>query len=261
MFLFLLLTRSWRAHSFYLALSLFSSHCPSFVPSPPPLCLSQGIACMPGRWLKEPVRLSSQGFHLVILHLGIHTTLLPHETSCLNTNSLKETSHCHFNTGSLLLASLLSFLHPFSTPSASLSTYFLLVLFYVVSLIPGMGEEERLFLSFFCLFDSVCISNCVRADAVSGYGCWDGCGGNLQRAVWFGGGHRVVFTTARWCLLDSSGRLALCLCFVHVCNCVLQRLTLCSSCMCLWLCNLVSLSQGSSWIWHSFHTCLINSYD
>lgn len=149
---FLLLTRSWRAHSFYLVLSLFSSHCPSFIPSPPPLCLSQGIACMPGRWLKEPVRLSIQGFHLVIPHLGIHDTLLPPETSCLNTNLLKETSHCHFNSGSLLLASLLSFLHPFSTPSASLSTYFLLILFYVVFLPlphPRDGRGRNTFFVFF----------------------------------------------------------------------------------------------------------------
>lgn len=113
---------------FHCPCSISTSHCLSFIPHPR---LSRGIACMPGRWLKELVRLSSQGFHLVILPLGIHTTLLPPEAACLNTDSLKETSHCHFNSYSLLLSSPLSFLHLFSTLSASLSTYFLLVLFYV----------------------------------------------------------------------------------------------------------------------------------
>lgn len=109
---------------------------------------------MPARWLKEPVRLSSQGFHLVIPDLGIHTTLLPPETSCLNTNSLKETSHCHFSSGSLLLAPLLSFLHPFSTPSASPSTYFLLVLFYVVFLPLPHPRDGRGRKTFLCLFSA-----------------------------------------------------------------------------------------------------------
>ena len=67
--------------------------CDTLVLAVPP----SGTACMPGGWLKEPVRLSSQGFHQVIVPLGIHTTLLPPEAVCLYTDSLKETSYCHFN--------------------------------------------------------------------------------------------------------------------------------------------------------------------
>lgn len=95
---------------FYLALPLFSLNFPLSLLL---LAVSLGIACMPGGWLKELVRLSSQGFHLVILPLGIHTTLLPPEAACLNTDSLKETSHCHFNSRSRSLR-LLSALFCFS---------------------------------------------------------------------------------------------------------------------------------------------------
>lgn len=50
-----------------------------------------------------------------------------------------------------LLAPLLSFLHPFSTPSASLSTYFLLIPFYVVFLPLPLrdGRRKNTFFVFF----------------------------------------------------------------------------------------------------------------
>lgn len=56
-----------------------------------------GTVSLQGRRVKELVGLSSQGFHLVILPLAIHTTLLPPEAACVNTNWVKETFCCHFN--------------------------------------------------------------------------------------------------------------------------------------------------------------------
>lgn len=85
---------------------------------------------MPGGWQKKLLRLSSRGFHLVIFPLGIHTTSLPPEASCLNTDSPKETSHCHFNSHT---RRSLSCSHFSIFPSCP-STYFLLILFYVAFL-------------------------------------------------------------------------------------------------------------------------------
>lgn len=156
---FFLLTRKLIQFTLHCPCSLSTSHCCP----PPPF----GIACMPG-WLKELVRLSSQGFHLVILPLGIHNTLLPPEAACLDTDSLKETSDCHFNSHSL--ASLLSFLHLLPTPTPFLSTKFLLILFYVVflPLPPRVSPPSVFFLGslIVCAF-----SNCVREGPVSCYGC------------------------------------------------------------------------------------------
>lgn len=125
-----------------------------------------------------PVRLSSWGFHLVIFPLGIHTTPLPPEASCLNTDSPKETSHCHFSSHTLV-AHFLALI----SPSSLMSFY----LFLAYSLLCCLSSCPSLCLPMFChlpppkLFDSVCISNCVKA--ASCYGCWDGRGGNLWRAV------------------------------------------------------------------------------
>lgn len=55
---------------------------------------------------------ASPGFHLVIPPLGIHTTLLPPEAACLHTDSLKETSHCHFSFHCSLLCSHSSVVSP-----------------------------------------------------------------------------------------------------------------------------------------------------
>lgn len=157
-------------------------NCRSFnppLPRQPSVCVCVCVSCSPSRRiagtpggrLKELVRLSSQGFHLVILPLGIHTTLLPPEAACLHTDSLKETSHCHFNSRSL--SPLLPFLRRLSTPSAPLSTYSSLIPFHVVflPLPPRVSNQPSVFFFSPSLFDSVCLCNCVRAEAVSCYGC------------------------------------------------------------------------------------------
>lgn len=145
--------------------TLSSLHLPPSVPPSSLPSLHWGIASMPGEWLKELVRLSSQGFHLVILPLGIHTTLSPPESACLNTEgdfplsfSLSH-SPTHFP-GSHFSVCL-------STLYGSLSTLFLLIPFYAAfsTLSVPVPPPPPPFNS--GLFDSVRISNCVRADAVS----------------------------------------------------------------------------------------------
>lgn len=70
-------------------------------------------------------------------------------------------------------------------------------------------------------FHGVRISNFVGADAVSCSGCWD-----LQRAAWFGRGHRVIFPTACCCLLNGRLSGLSSVCFVCACDSVLQCCTL-----------------------------------
>lgn len=143
------------AHSFYLVLPLFYSQLPLSLLHPP-LSFSWGIACLPGGVAEELVRLSSEGFHLVILPLSIHTTLLPPEAACLHTDLLKETSHCHFNFQSIAR---------FSAPIPSLSLHpfrFSSCLFFANSLLCG--------LSFF-LSPSPCVSS-IFSFASSSWVLW-----------------------------------------------------------------------------------------
>lgn len=88
-----------------------------------------------------PVRLSSWGFHLVIFPLGIHTTPLPPEASCLNTDSPKETSHCHFSSHTLV-AHFLALI----SPSSLMSFY----LFLAYSLLCCLSSCPSLCLPMFC---------------------------------------------------------------------------------------------------------------
>lgn len=121
---------------------LSTTHCPSFTLH----CLSRGIACLPGGVAEELVRLSSQGFHLVIGPLSIHTTLLPPEAACLHTDLLKETSHCHFNFHSTAR---------FSAPISSLSLHpfcFSFCLFLANSLLCGLSSSLSCVSAIFCLF-------------------------------------------------------------------------------------------------------------
>lgn len=140
---FFISTHRWKTHSFYLALPLFSLNFPlsSIFPASPPLRYSRGTAYMPGGWQREPVRLSSWGFHLVIFPLGIHTTPLPPEASCLNTDSPKETSRCHFSSHTLV-ARFLALI----SPSSLMSFY----LFLAYSLLCCLSSCPSLCLPMFC---------------------------------------------------------------------------------------------------------------
>lgn len=209
--LFLLNTQMHKS-SFILPSSALVLHSTSNHPSFNPLlphCLSRGIACMPGGWLKELVRLSSQGFHLVILPLGIHTTLLPPEAACLHTDSLKETSHCHFNSPSHLPASLLSFLHRLSTPSAFLSTYFSLILFYVV--FPHLPLCVPVIVYAFLIVSEQKLSAVMVVEIAAGVICgerliWQRSQGHIHNNILLPLGHARL-----------SGFMSVC--FVHVCDC------------------------------------------
>lgn len=152
----------------------FTLRCPcclsaSHHPSPP-----LWIGCKSGRWLRELVRLSRLGFHLVIMPLGIQTTLLPPKAVSLNNDSMKETS-CHFNSHTHLLASVLWFLCPFSTPSAFISTISCPFSFMLPVFLPPPPCPSLLYVFHCGLFDNLHITNCVRTDVVSGYAWWNDC--------------------------------------------------------------------------------------
>lgn len=171
---------------------------------------------MPG-WLKELVRLSTQGFHLVIVPLGIHTTVLPPETACLNTDSLKETSHCHFKPYSLLLTSLVSFLRLLSTPSTSLSTHAHTLLYRLSSFLtppPTVFFLGSLIVCAFLIVSEQTLSAVMVVEIAAGAICG-------EQLIWQRG-HRVVYTTTSCCLLDSPY-----VCFVHGCD---------SACLCTVMC-------------------------
>lgn len=178
---FFISTHRWKTHSFYLALPLFSLNFPlslhisRFSPSP---LLSED--CLHARRVAEGagevIQLRISPSHLSSWY-SYHTVapwgFLPEHwlTEGDFPLSFDHTLVAHF----LALIS----------PSSLMSFY----LFLAYSLLCCLSSCPSLCLPMFChlpppppkLFDSVCISNCVKA--ASCYGCWDGRGGNLWRAV------------------------------------------------------------------------------
>lgn len=138
---FMLLTCHWKAHSFYLVLSLFPSHCPLFIPSPASAFLGGLPACQEGGWRSRcviqsrisPSHPASWYSHHIVAPWGFlpeyqHTTgdfLLSFQLAC------KPLCSC---ISSLSLLPFYLFL-----PHSLLCC--LLFLF----LIPAMRKEERLF--------------------------------------------------------------------------------------------------------------------
>lgn len=176
-YLFLLLTRS-SPHSF----SLVSHPLPSS-----PLSLSRGIACLPRGWLKELVRLSSQGFYLVILPLGIHTTVLPPTPLRLPAWIPAHWRRLSPVISTLTFSCLLLCSHfpMFSPPCLLFFTCFGLILFYVGFLpLSSLCLPNSSLFSFFLESWIVCaFLNHVRAAAGSCNECWDGHRAGLRRAA------------------------------------------------------------------------------
>lgn len=159
--------------------------------TPPPVLTSVSLSgdCLPARRVAEGVGEVIQSrilpSHPPTWYSYHGVTPHPPEAACLNTGSLKETFSCHFNSHFPLLTSLLPFLHVLSTLSSSLFYLFRahsLLCWLSSSLIPVSPYRK----SFFFLsgsWDSVCISNHVRASAGSCNDCWDGHRAALRRAA------------------------------------------------------------------------------
>lgn len=178
---FFISTHRWKTHSFYLALPLFSLNFPlslhisRFSPSP---LLSED--CLHARRVAEGagevIQLRISPSHLSSWY-SYHTVapwgFLPEHW--LTEGDFPLSFQLSHSRRSLPCSHFSIFPHvllPISCLFSFMLSFFLSLPVSPHVLPPPPPPK---------LFDSVCISNCVKA--ASCYGCWDGRGGNLWRAV------------------------------------------------------------------------------